>query len=262
LNKHPKHTKLIIDGSLETLRIHIAPVGFEVDRITIPAENMKADRVWLIIHSDPNDDAGRPFSKLITERLEESRIEFKLEYADRTDLFDTLRALRKIIFKESNNVILINVSVGSKIQAIASMIACMIFKDKVDITPYYAVPEKYATIPREQETVGVKKIIKLPEYKIQTPSVNLIKCLEIIHQRSGNRIANKDLRDQALEQELIHVERHENREQSAYMALKTNLLEPLLKWQFIRIEKIGRRHDVLLTDEGLNVLKFLYTKGS
>jgi hypothetical protein len=102
----------------------------------------------------------------------------------------------------------------------------------------------------------------LPEYKIQTPPDNLIKCLEIIHQRSGNRIANKDLRDQALGQELIHVERHENREQSAYMALKTNLLEPLLKWHFIRVEKIGRRHDVLLTDEGLNILKFLYTKGS
>ena len=85
---------------------------------------MKADRVWLIVHSDPADEAGRLFSKRITKRLEESRIEFKLEYADRTDLFDTLRALREIIFKESNNVILINVSVGSKIQAIASMIAC------------------------------------------------------------------------------------------------------------------------------------------
>jgi hypothetical protein len=215
----------------------------------------------LIIHNDPNEDAGRPFSKLITELLVQRRIEFKFEYADRTDLFDTLRALRKIISIESNNAILINVSVGSKIQAIASMMVCMIFKDKVDITPYYAVPEKYATIPREQETVGVKKIVKLPEYKIQTPPDNLIKCLEIINQRAGNRIANKDLRDQALEQELIHVERRENREQSAYMALKTNLLEPLLKWQFIRVEKNGRRHDVLLTEEGLNVLKFLYTKG-
>lgn len=120
------------------LPIHIAPVGFEVDRIVIPAENMKADRVWLIIHNDPNEDAGRPFSKLITELLVQRRIEFKFEYADRTDLFDTLRALRKIISIESNNAILINVSVGSKIQAIASMMVCMIFKDKVDITPYYA----------------------------------------------------------------------------------------------------------------------------
>lgn len=110
------------------------------------------------------------------------------------------------------------------------------------------------------QEVGVKKILKLPEYKIQTPPDNLIKCLEIIHQWKNYRISNKDLRDQALEKNLIHVERHEHREQSAYMALKTNLLEPLLKWQYIRVEKIGRRHDIILTPEGLNVLKFLYTE--
>ena len=83
----------MIDKSLEMLRVHIAPVGFEVDRVVLPASNMRADRVWLIIHSDSIDDAGQPFSKLISERLEKDQIEFKLEYTDRTDLFDTLRVL-------------------------------------------------------------------------------------------------------------------------------------------------------------------------
>jgi hypothetical protein len=106
----------MIDKSLEMLRVHIAPVGFEVDRIVLPASNMRADRVWLIIHSDSIDDAGQPFSKLISERLEKDQIEFKMEYADRTDLFDTLRVLRRIILKEKNNAILVNVSVGSKIK--------------------------------------------------------------------------------------------------------------------------------------------------
>ena len=248
----------MIDKSLEMLRVHIAPVGFEVDRIVLPASNMRADRVWLIIHSDSIDDGGTPFSKLISERLEKDQIEFKMEYADRTDLFDTLRVLRRIILKEKNNAILVNVSVGSKIQAIASMMACMMFKDEVDILPYYAVPEKYVNIPREQETAGLKKVLKLPEYKIETPPNHLIHCLKIIHERSDNRIANKDLRDQALARDLIHVERDKNYDQSAYMALKTNLIEPLLKWKFVRVEKIGRRHDLVLTEDGLNALKFLH----
>jgi hypothetical protein len=64
--------------------------------------------------------------------LKERRIELRLQSADRTD-FDTLRALRKIIFEEANNAIFINVSSGSKIQSIASMMVCMIFKDRVDI---------------------------------------------------------------------------------------------------------------------------------
>jgi hypothetical protein len=55
------------------LRVHIAPVGFEVDRIVLPASNMRADRVWLIIHSDSIDDAGQPFCKLISERLEKDQ---------------------------------------------------------------------------------------------------------------------------------------------------------------------------------------------
>ena len=96
----------------------------------------------MIVHNEPNKDAGQPFSKLITKSLRERRIELRSQRADRTDLFDTLRVLRKIIFEEANNAIFINVSSGSKIQSIASMMACMIFKDRVDITPYYAVPEK------------------------------------------------------------------------------------------------------------------------
>lgn len=46
-----------------------------------------------------------------------------------------------IILKEKGNSILVNVSVGSKIQAIASMMAFMMFKDIASIKPYYAVPE-------------------------------------------------------------------------------------------------------------------------
>ena len=33
---------------IDTLRVHIAPVGFEVDTIILPAISKKADRVWLI----------------------------------------------------------------------------------------------------------------------------------------------------------------------------------------------------------------------
>lgn len=89
------------------------------------------------------------------------------------------------------------------------------------------MPDTYETIPKKQETVGLKKIITLPEYKIEIPADNLIKCLEIINQRINSTITKKELRNEALAQNLIRVERSENREQSAYMALKNNLLDPL-----------------------------------
>ena len=76
-------------------------------------------------------DNGIPFRETIEAALKGARIEYKHLDADRTDLFDTLRALSSIIMAEKNNLIYVNVSVGSKIQAIASMMACMMFEDSV-----------------------------------------------------------------------------------------------------------------------------------
>jgi hypothetical protein len=52
-------------GSLQILRIHVAPVGFVIDRIVLPAINMKADRVWLTVHSGSEVDKGDEFVKAI-----------------------------------------------------------------------------------------------------------------------------------------------------------------------------------------------------
>jgi hypothetical protein len=254
--KLTKNTKLSLDSDLHMLRIHIAPIGFEIDRIVIPAITMKADRVWLISHNKPGEDEGQAFQKEVSKQLMEAKIESKIEGAERTDLFDTLRALRKIILAERKHSILVNVSVGSKIQSIACTMACMMFKDIVRIKPYYAAPEKY-TIPKEQETTGVKQIMTLPDYKIELPSDGLIKCLEIINMKKYGRVSKKELRDKALEAELIHVESNRNIEQSAYMALNKNLIEPLLIWNFIVIEKKGRSHVISITSDGQNALRFL-----
>lgn len=82
------------------LRVHIAPVGFEVDRIVLPAIDMKADRVWLITDDKPKEDEGSKFVKLIQRKLKEVRIECFEGEADRIDLFDILRVLRIIILRK------------------------------------------------------------------------------------------------------------------------------------------------------------------
>jgi len=245
-----------LSTELETLRVHIAPIGFEIDRVVIPAKRLKADRVWLIVHNGVEADKGRAFRDKVSKLLEEAGIECQVEGADRTDLFDTLRALNNIIRKEIKNAIFVNVSVGSKIQSIACTMICMMFKDKASIKPYYAVPKDY-NVPTQQESRGLKNIISLPDYKIEIPSNKLVQCLKIINEWKGSTITKKILRDKALEKDLIRVEKGKNREQSAYMALNKNLIDPLLKWRFISIDKIGRNYAVTLTTDGINVLRFL-----
>ena len=65
------------------LRVHIAPVGFEIDRIVIPARKMRADKVWLIAHSNLSHDKARPFLEKIRKTLEKRDIEVKEINADR-----------------------------------------------------------------------------------------------------------------------------------------------------------------------------------
>jgi hypothetical protein len=54
---------------IDTLRIHIAPVGFEVDRIVMPAIKKKADRVWLITHNSQHEDKVNSFVESIEKKL-------------------------------------------------------------------------------------------------------------------------------------------------------------------------------------------------
>ena len=256
--------------SLQMLRVHIAPVGFEVDRIVLPAIDMKADRVWLITDDKPKEDEGSKFVKLIQRKLEEVRIECFQGEADRIDLFDILRVLRIIILKEKGNSILVNVSVGSKIQAIASMMACMMFKDIANIKPYYVVPERYnSSLVKEdkQETEGLKEIKPMPEYKIEIPNQKLIKCLDIINRKADGNITKRELKDAAIEADLIHVDekrltsiarkKEEYSDQAAYMSLNKNLIVPLQNWRFITESKVATHHIISLTEDGKHALKFL-----
>ena len=84
------------------LRVHIAPVGFEIDRILIPAKKMRADKVWLIGHSNLSEDKARPFLDKIRKALEKNNIEVQETTANRYRLFDIVRVVKEIILEENN----------------------------------------------------------------------------------------------------------------------------------------------------------------
>lgn len=55
---------------------------------------------------------------------------------------------------------------------------------------------KYSIIPQQkQETEGMKNIIALPDYKIEVPSKNLIKCLKLANNHDSGKLSKKKLKD-------------------------------------------------------------------
>ena len=59
------HTVDTIMSKLATFRVHIAPVGFEIDRIVIPLKETKADKLWLLVHEKTAEDKSGPYLEKI-----------------------------------------------------------------------------------------------------------------------------------------------------------------------------------------------------
>ena len=132
------HTVDTIMKDIINLRIHIAPVGFEVDRIVIPAVEMKADKVWLIVHDNVAEDKAAKYREKVEKELEQKEIKTEIVYANRLRLFPIIKVVSEIILKNRKNEIFVNVASGSKIHAIGCMMACMMFDDREKIHPFYA----------------------------------------------------------------------------------------------------------------------------
>ena len=130
-------------NKLGNLRVHVAPVGFEIDRIVIPAKKLKADKVWLMVHENPSEDKAKPFVEKIKKQLEKENIDVATEYHNRLDLFKIIKSVKQVIEKEKGNSVYVNLSSGSKIQSIACMMACMMFNDKKNVNPFYAHAIEY-----------------------------------------------------------------------------------------------------------------------
>jgi len=241
------------------LRIHIAPVGFEIDRIIIPAVRMKADKVWLVTHDAIAEDKASKYRQKIEKELEEKGIKTEIAYANRLLLFPIIKAVTGIIFKERKNDIYVNVATGSKIHAIGCMMACMLFDDREKIHPFYAQAEQYPEYDgKTQQTYGVAEIHSLPTYRIGTPKKELLEAMRIIKKANG-RIQKKKMAEEAEKSKIITVNaKKQNFTQARFASLDKNIVQPLVDvWKFVEVEKIGRNRWLKLTDDGKHAAEFL-----
>ena len=245
--------------NLATFRVHIAPLGFEVDRITIPLKQTKADKLWLLAHDNRSDDLSAPYLEKIKKECKKLGVEVKIAYSDRLSIFKAIKSIKDIIEEEKNNYIYVNVASGSKIQAIACMMACMVLKNCENLKPFYAQPEKYAAFEGKQQSFGIKDTIALPTYEIQTPKPKLLAALKIVFEQKDQKMTKKDMAQITEEQGIITINSEEkNHSQARFASLDKNIIAPLEKeWKFIEIEKIGRNRWIKITEEGQNAAEFL-----
>ena len=245
--------------NLATFRVHIAPLGFEIDRIILPLKQTKADKLWILAHDNRSEDLSAPYLEKIKKECKKLGVDVKVGYSNRLSLFKTIKLIKDIISQEKGNYIYVNVASGSKIQAIACMMACMVLKECDNLQPFYAEPESYAAFEGKQQSFGLKDTISLPIYEIQTPKPKLLAALKIIAEQPKQKITKKEMAIIAEKQNIITVNAEdENHSQARYASLDKNIIAPLEKeWKFIEVEKIGRNRWIKITQEGMDAAEFL-----
>ncbi len=238
-------------------RIHIVPVGFEVERVVEPLERERADRVYLLTRAER--DAAAPFVEEVARRLRRARwpIDVRLVKTDLWDVFHALGSLRTIFEQERRTdraarevlPLRVNVSTGTKITAIAGTLACMLWNG----SPYYAQVSRAWYSGRTPSVGKVTDVVERVEpvgvYELQGPTADLVEVLEALERRGGSLRKRELLRELGLDRP-GPVSGRVASAQAQHGRLRRRL-EPLeRRWGFVRTEAPGPRARVRLTEQG------------
>jgi hypothetical protein len=250
------------------VRIHIAPVGFEVERVTEPIVSDRADRVYLLTRAER--DAAAPFVDEIVRRL--NRLPWAVDVqVVRTDLWDVFRALASFrgIFAREGRAdrsapdvlpVRVNVSTGTKITAIAGTLACMLWKGE----PYYVQVSRAWYSDRTPRVSAVHDVVDRIEpvhvYELRAPSTELVQVLEALARRNGSLRKRDLIRELGLDRAGPEGTRAPSA-QALHGRLRRRL-DPLeRRWGFVQAEGPGPRAHIRLTDQGRLALALFGQEG-
>lgn len=237
----------------EIREIHIAPLGYEYDRIVEPVRTYDADEVYLLAAENAADHAG--YHDELVERLEGEGVEVTRRSVDLQDVYAVLGIVTTITAEHADDVVRVNVASGAKLADIGCAIACM----ATDATAYYVHPESHVPpLDREPLTEGVADVEVLPSYPVETPTTDQVAVLDYVQRTTTEAYTPKksDLIEFSEDEGLSYVtEANPANDKAKFALLNTHIVEPLVEREYIRVESVGRQKQIALTDTGENALK-------
>jgi len=228
-------------------------------------------------------------AKIIKEELEpETQV---IDRRAKHELFDRVNLMKQILEDEEGNEILVNLSAGSKIDAIAGMLGVMLFGKKA--TPFYVEPETYEVLEEGKssrksnqyfsETKGMKDTIKLPIMKISKPTPAMLHALSAISQKQGGKMKKKELVKELIGADCLEgfklnskriivkksdLEPEKSTKQNgaiqsgALHVCENNIFRALkTEWKAIREDEKPKNRNITLTDKGTEFVKIFFGNG-
>ena len=213
----------------------------------------KAEKVYLLVHNNKKKDKAPAYAAEIIKQLKAAKIKTEKIPCDWKNIDEITKTTRDLILREVGNEVAINLASGSKNHAIGMDRACMTFRDRTRIIPFYPEAKKWSAHTNvknlTQLTTGVKAVKQIHTHRIIVPEPALVETLKIIHADSVNiplssgrqGITKTDLAKKVFgsagKQNLTRLQR----------SVTQKLLKP---WKAIQIFKVGRKEYISLSDEG------------
>lgn len=245
-------------------KVHIVPMGYEIDRIELPLKQIGVDWIYLII-DEGEKEIGLRYLEELKGRLRKivDEKDLKILSCPMWDFRKLMSLLCELVRKDisAGNFVYINLSSGSKLSAIAGTLASLMY----GAIPYYAVAEKYnieyPVMGGEIRgiTSGVLKILKIPPYTIEAPPDELINALAILSE-NGGRISQKDyifkLEDNGLIKDATWRQgKKKEVTKKGYAKAKRQFFEKLEEKGWTLKKGKGRTSYIEITEEGKNTFE-------
>lgn len=247
-------------------KVHIVPMGYEIDRIELPLKDIGVDKVFLLTDEKENE-IGLRYLKELDRRIKEiiEAKDFKVFSCPMWDFQNLMSLICELVRKEKleGNFVYINLSSGSKLSAIAGTLASLMY----GAIPYYAQAEKYNIKYPDIEgeeilgiTSGVRKILQIPSYTIEKPPDELINALAILSDKGG-KISQKEyifkLEKRGFIDNAIGIGRGERKEvtKKGYAKAKRQFFEKLEEKGWAMKKGKGRSSYIEITNEGKNTFE-------
>jgi|GEM_PF-1675930 len=155
-------------------------LGFDSDRIYKPFHKYRGARLYIIKRRKRDHETAEYNYKKIRENVPRRCIRLLIV---EDDVFVRINCLRKIFEKERGNQVYLNLSTGSKLDAIAGMLAVMLFNKERKIIPFYAHPKGSGRGRSKKffsETSGLTRIQEVPTLDLQKPENGCHDALKIL----------------------------------------------------------------------------------
>lgn len=184
-------------------RVHLIPLGHEIDRAVKPFNTYRAERAYVIVVPDNADlneqmlEKQRHYTKKVYEGLLAAGVHPEVIYCNMFDILDVLRVVSSLIVREKRqgNDVLINMSACGRMTSVAVTMAAMVH----GVRAYYVHADRYATgddAPLEADhglsIVETGRVEPLYNFSIMMPDAECQLLLCELYRR-GEGMTSEDL---------------------------------------------------------------------